>query len=149
MLIKESLYQFCKVFVDARLTRIQQNIQEIQESLSSETKSSAGDKHETGRAMLQLEREKLGQQLHEAEKMAVVLSRISITNKARTIVLGSYVKTSKSDYFLAVSAGKYETKSKPIYCISGRTPIGQLLLSKTIGDVVTFDGEKIRIVDIE
>lgn len=148
MRVKQSLYQFCKVFVDERLIRIQQNIQQIQESLSSETKSSAGDKHETGRAMLQLEREKLGQQLHEAEKMAVVLSRISITNKSKTIVLGSYVKTSKSDYFLAVSAGKYNKDSKTIYCISGRTPIGQLLLSKSIGDVVSFDGEKIRIINI-
>lgn len=149
MLVKESLYQFCKEYVDERLTNIQQNIQQIQESLSSETKSSAGDKHETGRAMLQLDREKLGQQLHEAEKMAVVLSRISITNKARTIVLGSWVKTSKFDYFLAVSAGKFITATEPIYCISARTPIGQLLLSKTIGDVVTFDGEKIRIIGIE
>lgn len=149
MPIKENLYQFCEQFVKERLTRIQQNIEQIQESLSSETKSSAGDKHETGRAMLQLEREKLGQQLQEVEKMAVILSRISITSKARTIVLGSWVKTSKSDYFLAVSAGEFKTEAQPIFCISRGTPIGQLLLGKSIGDVVSFNGDKIRITKIE
>ncbi len=149
MPIKENLYRFCEAFVEERLSRIHQNINTIQESLSAETKSSAGDKHETGRAMLQLEREKLGQQLAEAEKMAVILSRISITNKTRTIVLGSWVTTSKAEYFLAVSAGEFNTKNQSIYCISGGTPIGQLLLGKSIGDVISFNGDKIRIKKIE
>ncbi len=146
---KEILYQFCEEFVQERLSRSQQNIKENQESLSSETKSSAGDKHETGRAMLQLEREKLGQQLEEVEKMAIILSRISIKHKARTIVLGSLVQTSKSEYFLAVSAGEFTKGAKSIFCISGGTPIGQLLLGKSIGDVVTFNGDKIRIAKID
>lgn len=149
MPIKENLYSFCEQFVKNRLVSIQENIQQIQESLSSETKSSAGDKHETGRAMLQLEREKLGLQLHDAEKMAVILSRISITNKARSVVLGSLVTTSKSPYFLAVSAGEFKTESHSIYCISGGTPIGQLLLGKSIGDVISYNEEKIRIINIE
>jgi len=146
---KEQLQDFCKKYVKGRISRIQKDIDGIQESLGSETKSSAGDKHETGRAMLQLEREKLGQQLQEAEKMAIILSRISITYKAKTIVLGSWVKTSKADYFLAVSAGEYSGGNESIFCISGGTPIGQLLLGKSIGDVVDFNGEKIRVKQID
>ena len=92
MITKSQLQEFCKSHVNSRISRIQKDIDSIQESLASETKSSAGDKHETGRAMLQLEREKLGQQLKEAEKMALILTRISITYKAKTIVLGSWVK---------------------------------------------------------
>ncbi len=149
MTTKQQLQEFCKDYVKGRISRIQKDINDIQESLASETKSSAGDKHETGRAMLQLEREKLGQQLQEAEKMAIILSRISITYKAKTIVLGSWVKTSKSEYFLAVSAGEFNAEIEPIYCISGGTPIGQLLLGKSIGDVITFNGDKIRIAQIE
>ncbi len=38
-------------------------------ALFSETKSSAGDKHETGRAMLQLEMEKTSQQLAVINQM--------------------------------------------------------------------------------
>ena len=66
--IKENLYLQCVDFVENRFQTIQKTIDEIQESLTSETKSSAGDKHETGRAMLQLEREKAGNQLAEIQK---------------------------------------------------------------------------------
>jgi len=149
MNIKEQLYKFCQEYVNARTIRIQNSIKDIQESLGSETKSSAGDKHETGRAMLQLEREKLGQQLQEVEKMTIILSRISITLKMSTVVLGSLVRTSKQDYFLAVSAGAYEDDSESIHCISSATPIAKLLLGKSIGDVVVFNGDNIRITKIE
>lgn len=149
MATKQELQEFCKEHVNGRISRIQKDIDNIQESLASETKSSAGDKHETGRAMLQLEREKLGQQLQEAEKMGVILSRISISYKAKTVVLGSLVETSKADYFMAVSAGEFTTGKESIFCISGGTPIGQLLLGKSIGDVITFNDDKIRIKDIE
>ena len=66
---KENLYLQCVHFVEKRFNTIQNTINEIQESLTSETKSSAGDKHETGRAMLQLEREKAGNQLAEIQKI--------------------------------------------------------------------------------
>ena len=72
MSIKLELYDFCLEFVDNRFQTIQNTIKEIQESLLSETKSSAGDKHETGRAMLQLEREKSGNQLVEIQKFSVL-----------------------------------------------------------------------------
>lgn len=148
MSVKQQLQDFCNEYVKDRTVRIQKNISDIQESLASETKSSAGDKHETGRAMLQLEREKLGQQLLEVERMAIILSRVSITMRTNAVLLGSWVKTSKRDYFLAISAGEYEGAENPIYCISRGTPIGKLLLGKSIGDVVDFDGEKIRIAEI-
>lgn len=148
MKVKQQLFEFCQEYVNGRTTRIQDNIKNIQESLRSETKSSAGDKHETGRAMLQLEREKLGQQLLEAERMAIILSRLSISLRTNAVVLGSLIKTSKRDYFLAISAGAYGGAENPIYCISRGTPIGKLLLGKSIGDVIDFDGEKIRISEI-
>ena len=55
---------------------IEHTMQSNQEALDSESKSSAGDKHETGRAMLQLEMEKAGQQLQEVEKMKLILEKI-------------------------------------------------------------------------
>ena len=63
MNIKQQLYKHCQEFVNQKLDTIQKTILSNKEALNSETKSSAGDKHETGRAMLQLEMEKAGQQL--------------------------------------------------------------------------------------
>ena len=53
MTIKQQLYKKCQDFLNQRLETIQNTILDIQNALQSETKSSAGDKHETGRAMLQ------------------------------------------------------------------------------------------------
>jgi len=145
---KETLYNFCVSYINERLVRIQKNIAGIQESLTSETKSSAGDKHETGRAMLQLEREKLGNQLAEAEKTKQLLGKVPIENTNVIVGLGSYVQTSKSNYFIAISAGQFKDKTLKAYCISPNTPIGKLLLGKSVSDVVEFNGEQIKILEI-
>lgn len=148
MTLKEELFQFCKSFVEQRLSRIQNHIQDIKVSLNSETKSSAGDKHETGRAMLQLEREKLGVQLSEAEKMNQVLAKVPLKTSTTYIALGSLVKTSKSNYFIAISSGEFTSKNESVFCISSQTPIGKLLLGKQKNDVITFNGQDIIITEI-
>lgn len=144
---KQHLFDFCQTFINDRIARIHKNITNIQESLSSETKSSAGDKHETGRAMLQLEREKLGQQLAEAEKMQEILSKV-ILDKKTIIGLGSLVETNNSSYFLAISAGEAKIKDAKFYCISAGTPIAQLLLGKTVGDSYVFNGRTYKVVGV-
>ncbi|MGB6268777.1 MAG: 3-oxoacyl-ACP synthase, partial [Olleya sp.] len=106
MNIKQQLYNQCQQFLDNRLQAIQKTISEIQESLTSETKSSAGDKHETGRAMLQLEREKAGQQLAEIQKTSQILSKIDVSKTSKNIVLGSVVFTTNANYYFAISAGE-------------------------------------------
>ena len=148
MIVKEQLYKFCENFIVDRIIRIQTNITGIQEALTSETKSSAGDKHETGRAMLQLEREKLGNQLAEAEKTKQLLSKVTTESNIKKIGLGSLVYTSKSNYFIAISAGEYKNNETQIYCISPSTPIGKLLLGKSEKETVIFNGINILIKEI-
>ena len=142
---KEYLYLQCKDFVENRFQAIQNTINEIQESLTSETKSSAGDKHETGRAMLQLEREKAGNQLAEIQKIQAQLSKISIANTSEVIGLGSAVYTNKSNYFITISAGELKIENDIFYAISSNTPIGQLLMGRTVGDEVIFREQKFTI----
>lgn len=136
--IKEALYAQCLSFIEERYLKIQHQIDDIQESLSSETKSSAGDKHETGRAMLQLEREKAGQQLAEVEKLKASLIKIDLAISSDIIGLGSVVFTSTAHYFIAISAGQLQVGTQSFFAISPNTPIGLLLLGKRTGDVVVF-----------
>jgi len=146
--LKQRVYAFCQTYVESRMERIQQEIQKISESLRSETKSTAGDKHETGRAMLQLEREKLGNQLLEAEKMSLTLKRIIPEQQSERIVLGSLIQTEKNGYYLGVSAGIFKKDAITVYCISVATPIGQLLLGKSVGDVIVFNGTEQRVLKV-
>lgn len=138
MKIKEQLYKQCKSFIENRLKTVQETIAGIQESLLSETKSSAGDKHETGRAMLQLEREKAGQQLAQIQKTNLILSKIDYQKSANKVSLGSIIYTNKVNYFIAISAGVIEYNNESFYAISANTPIAQLLMSKVEGDTVAF-----------
>lgn len=133
--LKEALYNHCEEFINSRVSRIKTNIEATQEALTSETKSSAGDKHETGRAMIQLEREKLGQQLAEAEIIKQALFQVHINESVDRVGLGSLVYTTKESYFIGISAGQF----KDVYCISAGTPIGKLLFGKSIGDIVSFN----------
>lgn len=142
---KENLYLQCVHFVENRFKTIQTTINEIQESLTSETKSSAGDKHETGRAMLQLEREKAGHQLAEIQKIKEHLSKINVTSISTCIGLGTVVYTNKSNYFIAISAGELKAENEVFYAISPNTPMGQLLMGKTLGDDVVFRDQKFKI----
>jgi len=143
--IKVSLYRECHAFLDLRLETLQKTISGIQKALLSETKSSAGDKHETGRAMLQLEREKTGTQLAEVQKEQAVLAKVSLAKSSKVVRLGSVVYSSQANYFIAISAGEINVDETTYYAISPKTPIGQLLISKSVGDVVEFRGSTIRI----
>ncbi len=145
---KQILYDFCQTFIEGRISRIKNNIRDVRESLTSETKSSAGDKHETGRAMLQLEREKLGQQLAEAERTKQVLSKVPLEKASKVAGLGSLVKTSKADYFLAISAGQFGDDGMNLFCISADTPIGQLLFGKSAGDTFLFNNTVTEIFSV-
>jgi hypothetical protein len=146
--IKDELRKFCESFAEERIFRIRNTIDSINASLESETKSSAGDKHETGRAMIQLEREKLGYQLSEAEKMRQVLARINTVANPIKVVQGSLVVTTGSAYYISISAGAFKKGSTLIYCVSSLSPIGKTLLGKFEGQCFDFNQKTICIEKI-
>ncbi|WP_299519757.1 3-oxoacyl-ACP synthase [Winogradskyella sp.] len=148
MTLKLSLYNQCLDILNSRLEVIQNAINDIQNALETETKSSVGDKHETGRAMLQIEREKTGQQLAEIQKQLELLNKINPELKQNSIALGSLVFTSKSNYFLGVSVGELKVGNETFYAISMATPMAKVLVSKSIGDILMFRGQEITITKI-
>ncbi|WP_417557943.1 3-oxoacyl-ACP synthase [Mesoflavibacter zeaxanthinifaciens] len=146
--IKTQLLQLCTTSLNTRLQSVLVVIEDIKQSLQSETKSSAGDKHETGRAMLQLEREKAGHQLAEIEKTKQILSKINTESTSKNIGLGSVVFTTTSNYFISISAGELKVEDDTFYAISANTPIGQLLLGKSVGDVINFRNLEFKITKV-
>lgn len=146
--MKKALLEFCWEYVDERSARLKKQGDGLQESLGSETKSSAGDKHETGRAMVQLEQEKLGQQLQELEATRSVLNKINMDNPSDKVRLGSLVKTSKANYFVAISAGAFKYGDGVVYCISASAPIARLLIGKEKGDSFSFNGTPQTILEV-
>ena len=145
---KKELYNLCLIFANNRLQTIEEIISSNQKALQSETKSSAGDKHETGRAMLQLEIEKAGQQLQGILEMKDTLAKMDIAKKSTVAHLGSLVKTNQATYFLSISAGQLTVNNENYFAVSFSSPIGKLLLGKKEKDEVVFNGKKIIIIRI-
>lgn len=149
MTVKEKLYKHCFNEVKKRLHTIELTISSNQKALESETKSSAGDKHETGRAMLQLEMEKAGQQLANIKQMQETLAKINVDKPAAIAHLGSVIYTDTINYFLAISCGQLTVANKKFFAVSVSSPIGKILLGKKQHDVFTFKGKPIQITKIE
>lgn len=146
--IKEQLFQECEAFVNERLQTVEEIISSNQKALQSETKSSAGDKHETGRAMLQLEMEKAGQQLAGIYQMKETLAKLPVAISSKFAHLGSIIETNRVTYFLSISAGRIIVNHKTYFAISILSPIGRLLLGKEKGAQILFNGELTQIKEI-
>jgi transcription elongation GreA/GreB family factor len=146
--IKTLLFDHCKSFLESKLAAHKNQIDLLYESLYSETKSSAGDKHETGRALIQLEIEKTGNQLKEVEKNFESLLKINNVSFNNKIGLGSIVVTKSNNYYLAVSAKPFTYQNGNYYCISNKSPIGKLLIGKKTGEFILFNNKKITIIEV-
>lgn len=145
---KKELLQLCEQEIQHKLQTVHKTIKAIQEALQHETKSSAGDKHETGRAMLHIEREKAGNQLANLQNQLRILNKISRTNQHTQVGLGSLVYTNQAIYFIALSLGERTLYNQQVFIISLNTPIGQLLHGKKVNDTLTWRGTPIQINNI-
>lgn len=123
-------------------------LKEVTEAGNNETKSTAGDKHETGRAMMQLEQEKLGKQLQEAEGQLAEFEKIDFARLHQTIALGSLIETTRGFFFITLSIGKMDVDGTIIFAISPQSPLGALLIGKKQKDTVVFNGVSYEINNI-
>ena len=147
-MIKKTLFDHCRAHLEKKMGVLEQQKKSLQKDLTSETKSSAGDKHETGRAMIQLEREKLGNQIREIELNYQRLNTIKDVKTSTIISLGSLIFTDKANYYVAIAADSCEVNSKVFYCISSQSPIGKLLIGKKINESIMFNNIKSTILEI-
>ena len=138
-MLKKSLIEHCNVHVEERLTTITSSLQSIEASRNGETKSSAGDKFETGRAMMQMEEAKLNAQLGEVMKLRETMAGVKDTASGDRIAMGSLVATNRGIYFLAIGIGKVNLGGRTVFCTSLAAPIGQQLHGKRVGEHFSFN----------
>lgn len=146
--LKNTLYTYCTDYVLERITRLKTEIKKTQSSANEETKSSAGDKYETGRAMAQLEIEKNTTQLREAERLQGMLQAIHINLVSESIIPGSLVKTSKGDFYISISIGLITLNQQQYFIIAPDSPIGKLFMGKKAGDTVSWNNNVYTIQSI-
>lgn len=145
---KSELIALCNAWLDKRLDGLKQAQSAVDESLQGAVKSSAGDKHNTERAHLQLQAEKLGQQFKAIDQQRLALSKIQSGVATGKVHLGSLVETDQQRYFIAIAAGAIQFKGNQIWAIAPQSPIGQLLLGKSVGESIVWAGKSQQITKI-
>ncbi len=136
--IKQKLYDLCMQYAGQRVETAQEAIRSAKESSESDTKSSAGDKYETGREMMQQEIARNEQQLLEARKLLHAMSRIPLKEHTAPVP-GALVITDKGNFYLSISAGQLELDGKNYFAISPSSPIAVRLSGLKPGDDFTFN----------
>ncbi len=143
MIYKSTLEALNNKINDLRLI-----LQESYPSMFDDSKSSAGDKHETALAMAQLEQEKLTKQLNILLLQEASMKVIDPTLKHQKITIGSLVETNKGWYYFSISLGQLICQNNAFFALSLEAPLGQIMRGKVAGEQVTFNGMITEIIGV-
>lgn len=147
--MKAALLNHCLYLAMEKVNALQAELSSTQESATSEGKSTAGDKHETGRAMMHLEQEKLHKQLAEAQILGAELERIDSTLKHTKAGLGSLIATNKGLFFIAAGLGKVQFDGTSYFVVSAMAPIAAQFIGKCAGEKVKMNEVVYEILGVE
>ncbi len=123
-----------------KIQELENILKELGESAAKDTKSSAGDKHETARAMIQIEQESVGKQLKETEDQKNVLEKIELSSSPLQIIKGSLVKTNRGYLFLSIPLGKINVDGESIMVISPQSPLGLKMMGLKANEMTEING---------
>jgi transcription elongation GreA/GreB family factor len=148
MTIKSTIHQ---IFYETVLQKIasQQAVQkDLQLSAANETKSTAGDKHETALAMLQMEQAQVGKKMDVLQQHLLELNQIDVEKKSMVATHGSLIKTSTSYFYISAALGKIKVDGMDVFAISIRSPLGMLFLGKQVEDKIVFNETTYSIIEL-
>ena len=147
--LKAKIHSHCLQLIEERIHAIKKIIIEARMAANDETKSSAGDKYETGRAMMQLEQEKAATQLAEAQKTKLALTMISPDSSCQYIYPGALVTTITGQFYISVGLGMIEVEEIKLYAISPESPAGKAMKNLKSGDSYVLNGKTNTILAVE
>jgi hypothetical protein len=147
--IKQQLYDQCIAYVQSRMAAAEDAYKDAEKASNDDTKSSAGDKYETGRAMMQQEKDRNTMQVNEANKLMITLNLISTKGTSKTAENGSLVITNNGKFYLAISAGNLTINDESYFAVSPASPIGMKLKGLKMGDEFILNGKGYKILKVE
>ncbi len=146
--IKSRLFQHCLQAIEQRIATAQEAIAAVSAAANEETKSSAGDKYETTRAMMHLEREKNEVQLAKAIQLKNELLAVGPDKVCTKAEPGSLMLTDQGTFYLAGGLGKITLDGKMYYSVAMEAPIGMALKGKAESENFSFSGKNFKILSI-
>jgi transcription elongation GreA/GreB family factor len=149
MTLKQKVYNHYLQVINDKIGLLVQVLADLKESGINETKSTAGDKHETALAMLQIEQANIRGQLNEALAQKASLEKINPALVTVVVVNGSLIKTNKDFLFMSIALGKALVEGINVTALSSQSPLGTKLIGLRAGDSAEMHNKKYFIESIE
>jgi len=134
---KEKILNILKNKIFQKIQTFENLITETRAS-SNDTKSSMGDKYETGREMLQQEINNIQRQLNESLNQHAFLQKISIEACSK-VQNGTLVKTDKGLFYISASLGEIVFENTKIMTISSESPLAKAMFGKKMKETFSIN----------
>ena len=145
MNFKQKIHVRCLQLLNEKINYLQQTLKDLTASAANEGKSTAGDKHETALAMLQIEQENTSRQLKTALDQKDTLERIDPAAKTSQVGAGSVIKTNNGYLFLSVPLGKIVVDDTTVIALSPQSPLGKNLAGLKTNSITVMNGVRYMI----
>ncbi|MCC5919603.1 MAG: hypothetical protein LAT68_05135 [Cyclobacteriaceae bacterium] len=135
--------------VQDKIVAYQNDLQQLNADKASDTKSSAGDKYETGRAMIQQELDKIEARLLEQRQfLAQITQLIQQQNPHQQVSNGTLIKTNKGYFLFSCPLGQIKVGDKNVFFASIASPLGQAARQKKVADDFLVNSNSFQILEL-
>ena len=145
---KTEIISIIRQHLETQLFDYVEELNSTNEEIGKETKSSAGDKFETSREMMNQEVSRIEERIAYLKRQLNSLNQIS-TNTVEAITNGSLVLTNHGLFFFGIAFGKLSIEDNPLLGLSFNSPLGQLMKDKKTGEELTFMNRNYKIKSIQ
>ena len=119
----------------------------LKEALESEAKSSAGDKHETGRAMIHQEMEQVDATRERCDLHIGEVSKwMNSESQPQRVGYGVLVQTNGPWVLVGIPLGKIQISDAVVLAISAEAPVAKAWQGAKVGDAVQL-GPQTHIIE--
>lgn len=144
--VKQKIYQKCIEKLKEVLENSKSAMDEAQTAANEY--GAPKDRYDSFRTQLLRKRDLFAEQYNKTLKEYDFLKGLNPDIINKTVTINSLVITNKQRFYVTVGLGKVDLPEGEFYIISPLAPIYQVLKEKVTGDTVTFNGQKISIVDM-
>ncbi|WP_336718614.1 hypothetical protein [Chryseobacterium mucoviscidosis] len=144
---KSKILEAVKSRIAEKIQKLEKLIEETRAS-NNDTKSSMGDKYETGREMLQQEINNLQRQLNESLNQQSIVQKIS-SDPSSKVQNGALVKTDKGLFYISASAGEIMVDQQKIMTVSAESPLAKAMYGLTENQNFSVNNVTQKIVEVK
>lgn len=143
---KSKILEVLKTKLAEKIQKFEKLIEGTRAS-NNDTKSSMGDKYETGREMLQQEINNLQRQLNEAMNQQATLQKIN-TDVCAKVQNGALIKTDRGLFYISASVGEIIYDNQKIMTVSSESPLAKAMASLHKGQHFSLNNNSQTIMEI-